>query len=309
VSKEDDPEPQSNSLLTKLKNTLQKKLIWSLHRQKGKKAFDETLEELIDKVSETSKDENAKLLANALRLRKLKTQDIMVPRADIEAVSDATSLKDLIPIFIEKGYSRFPIYHETLDNILGMIHIKDVFAQWQNQEAFQLRRIVRKVLFTSPSMRLQDLLLEMRQTRTHMALVVDEFGGIDGLITIEDVVEEIVGEIQDEHESEELPLIIDHHDGSLLADGRLPIEDFQDKTGILLSLKSSDIDTIGGFVVSLAGHMPSKGENIQDKSGCKFKIIEADPRRIKRLKITLPKGKKQKQETRTKDAPSQKTQS
>jgi CBS domain containing-hemolysin-like protein len=241
-----------------------------------------TLEEIIEEIGEgesedeangrISEDEKA-MLANILKQRHQTAYDIMVPRADIVAVDVRTGLDPLVRIMSKAGHSRVPIYRDTLDDVLGLVHIKDLVPYVGGQGQFDLGASLREALFVAPSMPVLDLLLEMRQSRVHMALVVDEFGGIDGLITIEDLVEEIVGEIEDEYDVSQGPKLVFGRDGSLVADSRATVEDF-------------DIDTLGGLVFSMAGRVPTRGELVtHPPSGISFEVMEADPRRIRRLRI------------------------
>lgn len=249
----------------------------------------DTLDELIEEreESEIPLDEDERtLVANILHLRDRSAEDAMVPRADIVAVESKTSLADVVALMTKTGHSRLPVYRETLDDAIGMIHIKDVIAWRGDPEAFNLSKILRRVLFVAPSMEILELLLEMRAKRSHMALVVDEFGGIDGLITIEDVVEEIVGEIEDEHDSAPEPNLVRRPDGTIDADARAPIEVMEKEFPSALSDEEKEyIDTLGGLVVSLSGRVPIRGELIAHPSGVEFEVLEADPRRIKRLRI------------------------
>ncbi|MDR3440423.1 hemolysin family protein [Telmatospirillum sp.] len=258
-------------------------------RSKSGESARETLEELIEERddAEIPLDEHERrLLGNILQLRDVTAYDVMVPRADIVAVGAKVTLEGLIEVINAKGHSRYPVYRGTLDDAIGMVHIKDVLMLVASGKPFGLQRIVRKVLFVSPSIRLLDLLLEMRLKRTHMALVVDEYGGIDGLLTIEDVVEQIVGEIEDEHDHDAEPDYVERTDGVIEADGRFPLEDFETRVGPLLDEEDrEDIDTLGGLVFFLAGRVPSRGELINHPSGLEFEVVDADPRRIKRLRV------------------------
>ena len=258
-------------------------------RGRGDTTLRDTIEELIedDDESEGSMDAGERtLLANILKLRDRTVVDVMVPRADIVAIDVDTSLPALIHRMSEEAHSRLPVYRETLDDVIGMVHIKDVLACVASQKVQELKDIVRDVSIVAPSMPVLDLLLQMRQTRQHMALVVDEFGGIDGLVTIEDLVEEIVGEIEDEHDEAAEPRLVERPDGSLIADARISIEDFEARVGpVLTEEEREDIDTLGGLVVSLAGRVPGRGELLKHPSGLEFEIVEADPRRIKRLRV------------------------
>ncbi len=272
-------------------------------RKGGEPSLRDTLEEIIEEIGEGEGDEAGNgpitddervMLANILKQRHLSAYDIMVPRADIVAVEVHTGLGELVAVMSKAGHSRVPVYRETLDDALGLVHIKDLVAFTSTQNRFDLNAIVRPVLYVAPSMRVLDLLLEMRQSRVHMALVVDEFGDIDGLVTIEDLVEEIVGEIEDEYDVVQGPKLEFGPDGSLLADARATVEEFEELVGPVLSEeeREEDIDTLGGFIFSLAGRVPTRGELIEHpQSGVCFEVLEADPRRVKRLRVSnLPRG-------------------
>jgi CBS domain containing-hemolysin-like protein len=274
------------SPLQNLKNWLR-----SLRRGRNGETLRETIEDLIEE-SETegdspiSEDESV-LLRNILKLRNLTAYDVMVPRADIAAVPVDIEAQELVHAMSTKGHSRLPVYRETLDDVVGMVHIKDVLTCLVGEQPFDLKSILREVLFVAPSMRALDLLLQMRLSRIHMALVVDEFGGIDGLTTIEDVVEEIVGEIEDEHDVDQGPKILPRPDGSLIADARTTIDEFEQRVGpvLLEEEREQDIDTLGGLLFALTGHVPTRGESIAHPSGIVFEVMEADPRRVRRLRV------------------------
>jgi magnesium and cobalt transporter len=237
-------------------------------------------------LPELDRQERA-LIANVLRLRGTTADDIMVPRADIVAMRDDVTLEQALALIREDGHSRLPVFHEQLDDIVGMIHIKDVFAYVGNPDAFRLEAILRRPLLIAPQLPVLDLLLQMRQARIHMALVVDEYGGIDGLVTIEDLVETIVGDISDEHDEDHAPLITERPDGMLDIDAVMPIGAFEEKFGQVLreDEREADIDTVGGLVFTLAGRVPAKGEVISHPSGVEFRILDADPRRIRRVRV------------------------
>jgi len=230
------------------------------------------------------------LIANVLRLRGTTADDVMVPRADIVAMPLDTDLAAAIAQIRLEGHSRLPVYREQLDDIVGMVHIKDVFAYCGRPEEFSLENILRKPLLVAPQIPVLDLLLQMRQARMHLALVVDEYGGIDGLVTIEDLVETIVGDISDEHDEEQKPMVTERGDGSLDLDARLPVDEFEGRVGHVLTAdeRSADIDTVGGLVFTLAGRVPARGEVIGHPSGMEFRVLEADPRRIRRLRVRRP---------------------
>ncbi|MBM3488393.1 MAG: HlyC/CorC family transporter [Alphaproteobacteria bacterium] len=259
----------------------------------GGDALRDTLEELIEKETpeSTTTDDERVLIRNILNIRDLTAYDVMVPRADIVAVPIEADLDELIKLMGGEAHSRLPVYRDTLDDVVGMVHIKDVLAALPNERPFRLADILRRVLFVAPSMPVLELLLQMRVGRTHLALVVDEFGGIDGLVTIENLVETIVGEIEDEHDDESAPTVTEHADGSLELDARVPIEDFEKRVGPVLTEeeREEDIDTMGGLVFFLADRVPGRGEVIRHASGIEFEVLDADPRRIKRLRArSLP---------------------
>ena len=232
------------------------------------------------------------LLENTLKLRRMTIEDVMVPRADIIAVSAAAPLEEVVAAVEQSRHSRLPVFDKDLDQIIGMIHVKDVLAHIGKPETPSLKELSREVLFVSPAMLVLDLLLEMRLKRTHMALVVDEFGGIDGLATIEDLVEEIVGDIEDEHDIAEPPQLEARPDGTLVADARATLEEFETAVGdVLTDDEREDIDTLGGLVFNLVGRVPSRGELVSHPSGLEFEVLDGDPRRLKRLRVrNLPAG-------------------
>lgn len=231
------------------------------------------------------------LLGNVLRLRDKTAYDVMVPRADILAMPEDLTLEQAIKLIQKEGHSRFPVYRGNLDEIVGMVHIKDVFAQvGRDPSTFSLKNILRRPLLVVPTIPVLDLLLQMRAARIHMALVVDEYGGIDGLVTIEDLVETIVGDISDEHDEITTISIVERPDGALELDARTTVEAFEAKLGPVLTEeeRAADIDTIGGLVFTLAGRVPARGELISHPSGLEFRVLEADPRRIRRLRVRRP---------------------
>ena len=254
--------------------------------------FEEIIEEHEERVASIDPGERA-LIENILNLGGSTARDVMVPRVDIGAVEVNTSLQDLVSLINTEAHSRLPVYRETLDDVIGMVHIKDVLTEMGKESGFSLRRILRKILFVAPTMPVLDLLLQMQMTQLHMALVVDEYGGIDGLITIEDLVEQIVGEIKDEHDADQGPQLVRSTQGSVIADARVPIEQFEEQVGAILTdeERAEDIDTLGGLLFSLTGRVPTRGELVvHEPSGVEFEILDADPRRIKRLRARkLPK--------------------
>ncbi|MBI3506202.1 MAG: HlyC/CorC family transporter [Proteobacteria bacterium] len=261
-------------------------------RPKGRAAEEQlrdTIEEIIEEGEAPAEPMGAAeraILANVLRLREVSAADVMVPRADIVAIDQEIGLEALVAFLVREAHSRVPVYRGTLDEVQGFVHVKDVLRVQQSGADFKIADILRKVLFVAPSMRVLDLLLEMRKSRTHLALVVDEYGGIDGLVTIEDVVEAIVGDIEDEHDVDDRPRLQKLADDRYQVDARVPIEEFEAQTGISLedSGRDADIDTVGGVVVALSGRVPGRGEIVTHPAGCEFEIIDADPRRLKKLK-------------------------
>ena len=246
------------------------------------------------------------MLRNILRFGKLTVEDVMVPRADIIAVEDTITVAELMRVFREAEHSRLPVYTETLDDPRGMIHIRDLMS-WittageKDESNLDLGavdlastigaiNIIREILYVPPSMPVLDLLLRMQSSRLHLALVVDEYGGTDGLVSIEDLIEEVVGEIDDEHDVAEEPLIREDARHGFIADARTPIETLEQRFGIdLLSPEQEeDIDTIGGLVFALAGRIPTRGERVHHPSGIEFEVLDADPRLIKKLRIHTP---------------------
>ncbi|MBY0421294.1 MAG: hemolysin family protein [Parvularculaceae bacterium] len=217
--------------------------------------------------------------------------DVMAPRADIVAVDVDTPLDALMRRFAEAGHSRMPVYRGELDDPIGMVHIKDVLRVVANPEEAKamgdpiLAKLRREILYVPPSMRITDLLLRMQISRVHMALVIDEFGGTDGLLTIEDLVEEIVGDINDEHDVEDVVAIVPRP-GGWDVDARVELEEFSGVAGVRLARDDEEIDTLGGLVVSIAGKVPVRGEIVShDESGLDFEIMEADDRKVRRLRI------------------------
>jgi CBS domain containing-hemolysin-like protein len=285
----DSDEPhESKGLFSRLRDRLRSRDAEAMLRD----TIEEIIEERETPLAPIGAQERT-LIANVFKLRELTAYDVMVPRADIVAVDNEVSFAGLMKIANREAHSRLPVYRESLDDVLGMIHVKDLLSYWTREQEFKLENVLRKVLFVAPSMRVLDLLLEMRKTRLHMALVVDEYGGVDGLVTIEDLVEEIVGEIEDEHDVDDRPRLVSQPDGTFLADARLAIGDFEARVGTVLTPeeREADIDTLGGLVVAQAGYLPARGEIIAHSSGYEFEVLEADPRRLKRLRVRPPRPK------------------
>jgi len=288
----------------------------------------ESLEDVIEQHETEAGDispEERSMLLNILDFGELRVEDVMVPRADIIAIEDTAALEQIITVFQQAGHSRLPVYHDTLDDPQGMVHIKDLFSWMAATGSAQVKKngkngdgkgapedppsidlsridltlplseisLKREVLYVPPSMPAADLLVKMQASRIHMAIVVDEYGGTDGLVSIEDLVEEIVGEIEDEHDIQDGPLIHPNNDGSYTADARVPIEDLEQLLGVdLTNEHDEDIDTLGGMVFSLAGRIPLRGELIAHECGLEFEVLEVDPRRIGKVRISSTKRPK-----------------
>ena len=258
-------------------------------------AMRESLEEVIEesdrKESALSQQERV-MLANLLAFGELKVSDVMVPRARIMAVDEDTPMPDLVTLFRDAKHSRLPVYRENLDEPTGLVHVKDVLALLQldgdgcyRLKPASIKDIRRPILFAPPSMRVLDLMLKMQASHTHLALVIDEYGGTDGLVSIEDIIEEIVGDIADEHDDEAPAFRRDGED--FIADARLDLEEFKNESGIDLTIADADedVDSLGGLVVWLLGRLPQRGEIVAHPAGYEFEVLEADPRRVKRLRI------------------------
>ena len=247
------------------------------------------------------------MLQKTLRFKELRVEDVMVPRAEIVAVEEGTTLGDLLDVFAEAGHSRVPVYRDMLDEPLGMVHVKDlmgwVIAEGKaaakaglklNLAAADLStpiakaNIMREVIFAPPSMSALDLLVRMQSRHIHLALIIDEHGGTDGLVSIEDLLEEVVGDIEDEHDADDEPML--QAEGNVvIADARAEIEDVEAKIGMSLATpEDEDVDTLGGLVFTMLGRVPVRGEVVQHPAGVEFVVLDADRRRVKKLKLKLP---------------------
>ena len=251
------------------------------------------------------------MLHNILRLREVRVEDVMIPRADIEAVEINTKLGDLMVVFEQSGHSRMPVYSETLDDPRGMVHIRDVLANITKVAKARKGRaskkpvavaldlahvdlsktigelnLIRTVLFVPPSMLASDLMARMQASRTQMALVIDEYGGTDGLVSLEDIVEMVVGDIEDEHDDDE-PMITQSGDGVFVVDGKAEIDDVAKLIGedFAAGEHGDYVDTIGGMIFNTLGRVPARGEVVQAIPGFEFHVLDADPRRVKRVRI------------------------
>ncbi|MCF2870826.1 hemolysin family protein [Octadecabacter sp. G9-8] len=229
-----------------------------------------------------------------INLRRKRVEDVMIPKADIVAVPVTINRADLVQVFRDSGLTRLPAFDGTLDTPLGFVNLKDfalIHGFNGKSKAFNLRDLVRELLFVPPSMPLGVLLQKMQAERIHMALVIDEYGGTDGLVTIEDLIEQVVGEIEDEHDTDEAVLWTLEKPGVYMVESKAPLEEFEAEIGTPLTeheeIDEEEIDTLGGLVFMLAGHVPARGEVIRHPEGPEFEVVEADPRRIKRLRVRL----------------------
>lgn len=230
-----------------------------------------------------------------LNLRRMRVEDVAIPTAEIVSVPLTVSKEELVHVFRDSGMTRIPVYENTLDTPLGFVHLKD-FALTHgfngNSTQFDLRSMLRPLLFVPPSMPIGVLLAKMQTERRHMALVIDEYGGVDGLLTIEDLIEQVVGEIEDEHDTDEAQTWVKERPGCYIAQARTPLDEFETEIGRSLTnhedVDEEEIDTLGGLVFMLSGRVPARGEVVPHPDGVEFEVIDADPRRIKRLRVMIP---------------------
>jgi magnesium and cobalt transporter len=226
----------------------------------------------------------------------MRVEDVAIPKAEIVAVPVGAALDDLIGAFRDSGFSRLPVFKGTLDSPLGLIHLKDLALQQAFSDPkprYNLRKMLRPLLYAPPSMPIGVLLQKMQTDRIHMALVIDEYGGVDGLVTLEDLVETVIGEIEDEHDTSEDGFWHEEKPGQYTVQARAPLPEFEAEIGMKLAGEAQDeeIDTLGGLVFMLVGRVPARGEVIPHESGAEFEVVDADPRRIKRLRVRLPRAK------------------
>ena len=288
-----DPKPPEGGSHTKPGRSFARlrNFIRLIRRPRDSESLRETIDEMIEKPSPEGSDplsaHERVLIGNILKVHNRTAADVMVPRIDIVALDVETPFSEVVKCMVEQGHSRVPVYQGTLDDVIGFIHVKDVLGPVAERQHTKLSPMLRKVLFVAPSLPTLDLLVQMRQARTHIAMVVDEFGGIDGLVTIEDLIEEIVGEIEDEHDVADGPRLTERAAGTLIVDARTPIEVLEERQGTRLrpTAEPEEVDTLGGLVSSLAGRVPKRGEVIGHPSGMEFEVLDADPRRIKRLRV------------------------
>ncbi|NOX41247.1 MAG: HlyC/CorC family transporter [Alphaproteobacteria bacterium] len=247
----------------------------------------------------TKRTSNGHSLAAAgglANLNRVRVQDVAVPRAEIVSVPVEIELEALVSVFRDSGLTRLPVFDETLDRPLGFVHLKDLALKHGfacDDSDLAIKDMLRPLLFAPPSMPIGVLFQKMQTDRLHMALVIDEYGGVDGLVTIEDLIEEVVGEIEDEHDLEEDQFWSQEKPGVYLCQARTPLDEFEAEIGFSLMehIDEDEVETLGGLVFVLTGRVPVRGEVIKHQSGVEFEILDADPRRIKRLRVVLPRGK------------------
>ena len=228
-----------------------------------------------------------------LNLRRMRLEDVAVPKAEIISVPEDIKKDDLVQLFRKSGLTRIPVFKDTLDTPIGLVHLKDFALKHgfsSNGGRFNLAKLVRPLLFAPPSMPIGILLQKMQSERIHMALVIDEYGGVDGLVTLEDLVEQVIGEIEDEHDIDEDQFWVKEGPGCYLAQARTPLEEFEAEIDqeLIDDQEDDEIDTLGGLVMLLSGHVPARGEVVVHPDGPEFEVVDADPRRIKRLRVRLP---------------------
>ncbi|HEU4810192.1 MAG TPA: hemolysin family protein [Sphingomicrobium sp.] len=271
-----------------------------LFGDEGEQTLREEIEEAIDEAEDSRPvagdltPVERQMLRNLLHFGDETAGDICVTRGDIVAVPATISFDNLVKAFAEAEHSRLPLYGESLDEIVGMVHIKDVFAAMIDEGRDRsIQSLMRNPLFVPESMGVIDLLARMRAERIHLAIVVDEFGGTEGLVTIEDVVEEIVGEIEDEHDIEEAGMLSRLDEGVWEADARIELEELAESVDARLTWDEDDVDTLGGLVFLLAGHIPARGECVFHPSGWKLEAVDSDPRKILRVRLHAPEVESQ----------------
>ncbi len=238
---------------------------------------------------------SARATAGIGHLRRLQVEDVAIPKVEIEALPVTATLEDVVTAFRGSGFSRLPVFKGTLDAPQGIIHLKDLAIQQffsDPKPRFNLRRMLRPLIYAPPSMPASVLLQKMQAERIHMALVIDEYGGVDGLVTIEDLIEQVVGEIEDEHDTSEAGLWVQEKPGQYLVQARADLTEFEAETGMMIAVaeEAEDVDTVGGLVAMLTGRIPARGEVIKHESGVEFEVVDADPRRIKRLRVRIPQA-------------------
>lgn len=284
-------DPESNRLNNiQIKKQSFKKLLTRLKtifkKTRASKSIEQQNINLSDGIMEGLNPQSQEIIKNIIKSSNEVVSDVMIPRADIISIKSDITFDELTQIILENENTRMPVYKEYTDNVIGFVHIKDIIPMLVGKKEFSIASIMRDILMISPSMKIIDLIAKMRKSGVHIALVLDEHGGVDGLITIEDLLEEIVGEIHDEHDNDDEQLIINLRNNLWEASGRIEIEELEEKIGIpLIEHDDYDFHTLAGLILSIVGHIPVKGEIIKHSSGLEFKILDVDQRKVKKVLI------------------------
>ena len=281
----------------KKKNNLKieflKKIKNFFKKNQNKKSLKNDIEKFLNKIIKNKlplKIDEEKIIFNVFELPQKLVSDIMIPRSDIISIDADLTIRELIKLIGRTNHSRYPVHQKNRDNIIGMVHIKDAVSTWESTKKIKIKKMIREILFVPPSMNVLDLILKMRMSHTHMAIVIDEHGGLDGLVTIEDLVEEIVGEIKDEHDAQKEKkekIYSEIKNGKIVINAKMQIKQFEKKYGKILTNNKDfkNVDTMGGLVFTLFGRIPLKGEVIKHYTGCEFEILETDTRKIRKILI------------------------
>ncbi len=293
-SGDEDGEPGAGEVRTNGNQTgiFQRLLGWLGLRKHNESSLREAVEEVLEEHEEYTDEgldpEEKSLIKNILHFGEIEVSDVMIPQSEMVTVEHDISQQELLQVFTEHRHTRLPVYKDSIDNIVGFLHVKDMLPVLAGTVKFSMDKLLRKILFVPPSMRIADLLVQMRQSAVHMAIVVDEYGGTSGLVTLEDLFEEIVGEIQDEHDDgDEEPSFSWTDDGDVVVDASVRIDKLESDLDInLLNGEDEDFDTLGGLIFSVIGRVPRKGEKVDIvNSGITIEILDADERRINRVRL------------------------
>ncbi len=251
--------------------------------------LEESMTELIKEhdLHDTINKEEKVMLQNLVDFKDLKAYEVMIPRTFIVGISENMTFDELKEKFIKEEHTRLPVYKENLDEIIGFVHMKDFISFIGKEDEFRISKVLRELIYAPRSMKVVDLLTKMRQARIHIAIILDEYGGTEGLVTIEDLVEEIIGDIKDEHDDFEEPELLKVEGGTITVDGKAKIEDIEERFNVVLSEDEDDFETFGGFVLAYLGKIPTIGEKFEHPSGLTIEIIDADKRKIKKAKVKL----------------------
>ena len=275
------------------KKNFLKKFLNFFKKNKNENSLEEVIKNFLNKRIKNKlplKIDEEQIISNVFELPEKLISNIMIPRSDIISVDENSTLSELIKLIGRTNHSRYPVYEKNRDNIIGMVHIKDAVSTSESTKKIKIKKLIRKILFAPPSMNVLDLILKMRMSHTHMAIVIDEHGGLDGLVTIEDLVEEIVGEIKDEHDAQKEKkekIYSEIKNGKIVISAKMQIKQFEKKYGKILTNNKDfkNVDTMGGLVFTLFGRIPLKGEVIKHYTGCEFEILETDTRKIRKILI------------------------